>query len=374
MASDASFPLSFASEDLPPHPEFDEAEAETPEPPPRQKKELKPEILSFMRERLGHNLNSLTVDTREVPSNTSQPPLFNVLRAHESINDLYDFENDIYTGGLRNSNDKVVSARRRSDGQELAVKIRSKRKSGAGDGAWREIMEQLRRMLGNNEHCLEMIEIVEDESAYYVVMPKCQGGEFHQYLLMEAEIPESECKRLTREILTAVGHLHQYNIVHRDIKPENILFDIDPKTPGSAKTIKLIDWDTCVLWGGAGSPKRRSFAGTPGYIAPEVLLGDASPQSDLFSIGVVLYILMTGELPWGVDDLPDGLVGSPAACRMYRVLQDQVIDWEMDPWPHFPLARDLCQHLLAFEPGDRCSSVEEALGHPWLFEEEQMDS
>lgn len=378
MASDSSLPQSWDSDhtpEIPPH------AVELGENTPRGADvqwttlEKQPKMLgSLMRDRLAASFNKLTLSTSSVgKEDTSaaalqlQAPWWHVLAASETINDYYDFESEIYSGGVRMSGDKVVSARRRSDGQELAVKIRSKRRSGAGERAWREMMKGLQRMLCHNEHCLEITEIVEDESAYYVVMPKCQGGEFHEFLLMEAEIPESECKRLTRQILNAVGHLHQHNIVHRDIKPENLMFDLtDPKSPDSTKSLKLIDWDTCVHWGGPSSPKRASFAGTPGFIAPEVLLGDASPQSDLFSVGVVLHILMTAELPWRVDSLPDGLVASRAACRMYRALKDQHIDWEMDPWPQFPLARDLCQHLMAFETEHRCSSVEEALRHPWL--------
>lgn len=321
-----------------------------------------------MRERRGIK-KGLKVDVGgdESESERISPKAFRTLGDGEVIEDYYEFEETIYTGSLRNLKDRVVAARRKSDGVELAVKIRSKRVSGAGERPWREIMQQLRKM-SSNQHVLDIIEIAEDKEAYYVVMPKCNGGQLLTFLTEEAEVPESECKRIAREILTAVGHLHAHNIVHRDVKPENIMFDSDNSAvePSFGKTVKLLDYDTCVSWI-PGSPKRRLFAGTPGYIAPESLLGDATPRSDLFSVGVILYILMTGVLPWSeIPDLEDGIVGSPGANRMYKGIAQEIIDWDMEPWPAFPEARDLCQQLLAFEPEQRPSSVDQALTHPWL--------
>merc|ERR550525_1627257 len=106
--------------------------------------------------------------------------------------------------------------------------------------------------------------------------------------------------------------------VHRDVKPENILFDLDTNDVRTRRTIKLIDFDTCVEWTPA-SRKSNRFVGTPGYIAPEALLGEINPQSDLWSIGVILYILMTGETPWSsMVSIEDGIVGSPGARKMYK--------------------------------------------------------
>merc|ERR1711920_1144007 len=164
----------------------------------------------------------------------------------------------------------------------------------------------------------------------------------------------------------AVGHLHKNNLIHRDIKPENIMFDLNPREEASPKTVKLIDFDTCQEWSPT-TPKSRQFVGTPGYIAPEALMGQSSPQSDIWSIGVILYILMTGEMPWSsLVSLEDGIVGSSDATRMYNTLKAEVLDWDKDPWPEFPQARNLCQQLLAFKTAERLSTVEEALSHPWL--------
>lgn len=314
-----------------------------------------------MRDRLN---KTLTVTTHKQSSSSKAPRVFRLLKEGESINDYFDFGEEIYSGG---SKGKVVTAKLLSDGSEVVIKKRMKNPSKSGERTWRAIMSQVHSMRGSR-HVLDIMDIYEDETAFYVVMPKCNGGELFEFLATETEVPEAECKRIIREILTAVRHLHDNNLVHRDIKPENIMFDVDRGLQASPKTVKLIDFDTCLGWA-VGTPKSRRFVGTPGYIAPEALLGEICPQSDLWSIGVILYILMTGEMPWSsLVSLEDGLVGSPGATRMYNALKAEVLDWDREPWPEFPLARDLCQKLMAFDVDERLGEAKEALQHPWLAE------
>jgi len=316
----------------------------------------------------------LKIETAKNAALTKRPQAFRTLKDGETIRTYYDFGEEIHDGGPRG---RVLKAFRSSDKTEVVIKVRQKKPDPAGERAWREVMAQLHGMqhqAGESAHVLTILEILEDDKCFFVVMPMCEGGELFNFLVTEAEVPESECKRIIREILQAVGHLHDNNLIHRDVKPENILFDINETTiargeesPGkSPMTVKLIDFDTCLEWT-PQTPKSKQFVGTPGYIAPEALLGEASPQSDLWSIGVICYILMTGETPWStIETLEDGTVGSIGANRMYDSLKKAVIDWESEPWPDFPLARDLCQKLMAFEMEDRLETVNEALSHPWL--------
>lgn len=290
--------------------------------------------------------------------------LFRMMSPGQSIQDFYDFGDEIFSSGCLS---KVLTARRKSDNKEVVVKMRPKGRDKVSERGWRQIMAQLNKVHGHH-HVLDITEILEDSGTYYIVMPRCDGGELFDLLTTAEEIPEKECKRIMREILTAVGHLHKNDMIHRDIKPENILFDSDKKDVASPKTVKLIDFDTVVEWT-PQSPKTKTFVGTPGYIAPEVLLGEASPQSDLWSVGVIFYILMTGDSPWStIASIEDGTVGSPKARKVYDQLKSEILDWDSEPWPAFPLARDLCQKLIAFETKSRLMSVHEALNHPWLQE------
>lgn len=292
-----------------------------------------------------------------------RPKAFIRLKDGETVEKYYDFGDQIHDGGPRG---KVLKGFRRSDRMDVVIKVRAKRPDPASERAWREVMSQLFSMRHQSAHVLDIIEILEDDKQFFVVMPMCEGGELFNFLVTEAEVPESECKRIIREILIAIGTLHENNLIHRDVKPENILFDIDKQMLESPKTVKLIDFDTCIEWSPT-TPKTRSFVGTPGYIAPEALLGEACPQSDLWSVGVICYILMTGETPWTtIDSLEDGTVGSAGARKMYQTLKTAVVDWESEPWPDFPLARDLCQKLMAFDVQERALTVAEALSHPWL--------
>eukprot|EP00930_Biecheleria_cincta_P098384 TRINITY_DN90041_c0_g1_i1.p1 TRINITY_DN90041_c0_g1~~TRINITY_DN90041_c0_g1_i1.p1 ORF type:complete len:482 (-),score=88.23 TRINITY_DN90041_c0_g1_i1:57-1502(-) len=308
--------------------------------------------------------HGLSVQTESLQKeDPTRKAVFRELSNGERIHEYYKFAEEIYSGGAKG---KVVLATRISDGLEVVVKIRTKRSHKGSERSWRAIMGQLYGLQGQGkDHVLDIHEIIEDELAFYVIMPKCNGGELFEFLVTETEVPEDECKRIIREILVAVGTLHESGLVHRDVKPENIMFDQDLqlKTP---KTVKLIDFDTCVEWTPT-SPKTHRFVGTPGYIAPEALLGEITPKSDLWSVGVILYILMTGETPWtSMVSLEDGTVGSPGAKRMYQSLKEEQFEWDREPWPDFPKARDLCQQLIAFDMKDRPDSVQEVLDHAWF--------
>jgi serine/threonine protein kinase len=304
----------------------------------------------------------LSVATK-VPDLGKWPNVFRTMKEGTSIQDFYDFGEEIFSSGCIS---RVLTAKRKSDGSEVVVKMRPKGRDRVSERGWRQIMVNLGRLNGHS-HVLDISEILEDSNTYYVVMPRCDGGELFELLATAEEIPERECKRIIREILAAVAHLHKNDLIHRDIKPENILFHTHGDST-SPKTVKLIDFDTVAGWT-PQSPKTKTFVGTPGYIAPEVLLGEASPQSDLWSIGVIFYILMTGDSPWSsIATLEDGTVGSPKARKVYDQMRDEVLDWEEDPWPAFPLARDLCQKLIAFNTKSRLMSAQDALEHPWLKE------
>eukprot|EP00746_Dinoflagellata_sp_MGD_P099259 gnl/MRDRNA2_/MRDRNA2_403638_c0_seq1.p1 gnl/MRDRNA2_/MRDRNA2_403638_c0~~gnl/MRDRNA2_/MRDRNA2_403638_c0_seq1.p1 ORF type:complete len:212 (-),score=45.66 gnl/MRDRNA2_/MRDRNA2_403638_c0_seq1:69-659(-) len=195
-------------------------------------------------------------------------------------------------------------------------------------------------------------------------MPHNSGGDLLRFLIQETAVPEKECKRIIREIAVALQDLHAMGLLHRNVKPQNIMF-----ASKRDKTLKLVNYETCQSWH-SKVPRACFFAGSPGFTAPETLMGWASPQSDLWAVGVVLYILMTGDLPWS-DKLPNmnqemSWVGSSAALKTHEYLQKLTIDWAAKPWPDFPQAADLCKQLLEYDTNKRMATAKQVLKHPWL--------
>lgn len=286
------------------------------------------------------------------------------------LEDTYELLVKMYDSGSQTC---VYRAKCRQTDADLIVKMRARRFAVGGEAVWRSLLTRMLNLEGHS-HVLGLRDVVEDDANYYIIMERCSGGELFDFLQTETDVPERECKRIMREILQAVDHIHTQGLIHRDIKPENIMFhdtSLDPQTPKvdqHKKAIKLIDFDTCQEYE-PNSPKAKHIVGTMGYIAPEALKGEYSPMSDLWSVGVILYILMTGDMPFAsdlFDDPQDTRCGSGSMNQLYDKLKDAHVDFECEPWPSFPQAKDLCEKLLAFSPGDRSPSARAALSHPWL--------
>ena len=183
-----------------------------------------------------------------------------------------------------------------------------------------------------------------------------------------------EVRKVISNLLESLHHLHSQGLIHKDVKLENIVFkekgsstmdtpksSRTPKTnvssgglpgePVSPTGMRLIDFDFLEEWDPL-SPKSKSVLGTDGYIAPEAYQGSACPKSDVFSAGVVMYILIAGQFPFNdaiFDDGPnDNYVGSPkmaeinARLERYKVLFGR----SFDPYPK---AKDLCKSMLEFD-------------------------
>ena len=147
----------------------------------------------------------------------------------------------------------------------------------------------------DHPNILKLSELYEDSIRYYVVSELLTGGELFDYVIKLGHLSEVTAAKIMKQILSAVTYCHQNGIVHRDLKPENLLLESPPKE-GKEIIIKMIDFGTSSLFNPTTRLHKR--IGTPYYIAPEVLNMDYTEKCDVWSCGVILYILLSGYPPF----------------------------------------------------------------------------
>ena len=140
---------------------------------------------------------------------------------------------------------------------------------------------------------MKLYEFYSDEKYYYMVTELVEGGELFDEIQRRKAFSEEMAADIIRQLLSAVMYCHKRNIVHRDLKPENILID---SVKDNKIIIKVIDFGTADNFTPKG--KLRSTMGTPYYIAPEVLSGSYNEKCDVWSCGVILYIMLSGTPPF----------------------------------------------------------------------------
>lgn len=220
---------------------------------------------------------------------------------------------------------------------------------------------------------LPLWEVWEDDNFYYVVMEKANGGSLLCSLLEEFSdgiMPERAVKRLLKEILSAVQHIHSQGMLHRDIKIDNLVVQVsdEPSSPGGKiRNVKIIDFDIADPEWIPNSPGicGPQWVGTVRNSAPETFRGSFSQKSDLYSVGTVLFLLMAGRNPYD-DEVFASAEQFDELEILIDILYEASIDWDLRCWDKHPICRDFCQSLLAFDPEDRPSSAEEALRHQWF--------
>uniref|UniRef100_A0A0N4W9X8 Serine/threonine-protein kinase kin-29 n=1 Tax=Haemonchus placei TaxID=6290 RepID=A0A0N4W9X8_HAEPC len=186
----------------------------------------------------------------------------------------------------------------------------------------------------NHPHIVKLYEIMRTESFIYIVTQYCSGGELFEILIERGRTAEDEARRWFGQIASAVAYLHHKGIVHRDLKAENILLDKN-------SNIKIIDFGFSNTQ--APSQLLRTWCGSPPYAAPELLLGKEYDglKADIWSLGVILYILVTGGFPFPGDNV-ENLKRAVLSCQM-----------KIPYWVSVECA-DLIKKMLVFNPFKRC--------------------
>lgn len=263
---------------------------------------------------------------------------------NRNINDFYELN----LGNLgRGSYGSVVKAVDKQSGAQRAVKIILKPKLENINRLKREILIMKRL---DHPNIIKLFEVFEDTNYLYFVMEICTGGELFDRIIKRGHFSERYAAVIMKQVFSAIAYCHSNEFMHRDLKPENLLFS--DSSPNSL--LKVIDWGFA-----AKCPKTHKFTsvvGTPYYVAPEVLYGSYSKLCDLWSAGVILYILLCGYPPFHGKDNVEIL-------RKVKVGQYSL---EHNSWKYVSdSAKDLIKRLLMTDPNKRISA-QDALNHPWI--------
>ncbi|XP_021911464.1 calcium-dependent protein kinase 24 [Carica papaya] len=216
------------------------------------------------------------------------------------------------------------------------------------DDVRREV--DIMRHIPKHPNIVSFKEAFEDQEAVYLVMELCEGGELFDRIVSRGHYTERAAAKVAATILQIVKVCHEHGVIHRDLKPENFLFS-DKSESGQ---LKAIDFGLSIFF----KPGQRfsDIVGSPYYMAPEVLRRNYGPEVDIWSAGVILYILLCGVPPFWADT-EEGIA--------HAIVRGN-IDFERDSWPKVSKeAKDLVKTMLDPNPFSRIT-VEEVLEHPWI--------
>ena len=183
-------------------------------------------------------------------------------------------------------------------GFEVAFKIIDKKYLNSDAKLWKKVKREIAILkLIEHPHVLQLYDVLETEHRLYLVLEHVKGGELFDYIVSKGRLDREESLRLTAQIVSGLEHCHAHSICHRDLKPENLLLD-------ERMCIKLADFGMAQLM--RTSSILKTSCGSPHYASPEIIEGQSydAKVTDVWSIGVILYALITGSLPFDHDNIP----------------------------------------------------------------------
>ncbi|XP_076459270.1 calcium/calmodulin-dependent protein kinase type II subunit delta-like isoform X1 [Babylonia areolata] len=271
------------------------------------------------------------------------------------FSDTYELKEELGKGAFS----IVRRCVQKATGLEFAAKIINTKKLSARDHQKLEREARICRLL-KHPNIVRLHDSIQDDGFHYLVFDLVTGGELFEDIVAREFYSEADASHCMQQILESVNYCHLHGIVHRDLKPENLL--LASKAKGAA--VKLADFGLAIEIQG-DQQAWFGFAGTPGYLSPEVIRKDPYGKPvDVWACGVILYILLVGYPPFWDED----------QHRLYAQIKAGAYDYPSPEWDTVtPEAKHLINSMLTVNPAKRITASE-ALKHPWICQRERVAS
>lgn len=279
------------------------------------------------------------VNQQSKPAPTTYPS-----HANKTLVDIYRMGNELGKGAFA----MVKKCEHKATRQDRAVKIYRK------DPNHPELRSNIMREFNilrtlDHPNIVGIFEHFEDDKKFYMVMEYSKGGEMFNSIVKGANTNEAMVARTMRQVLSALAYIHAKSIVHRDMKPENILFD----ELGNEQNLKLVDFGEAIYLDAGGQVV--GVCGTSYYVAPEVLTGPYNELCDVWSCGVIMYVLLSGKVPFNGNN--DEEIISRVRTGVYSLDIPEFSKVSEE-------AIDLIRQMIC--PAETRISAKSALQHPWM--------
>lgn len=272
----------------------------------------------------------------------------NTLKKGTEVRKMYEIKETLGSGSFA----VVKRAIRKSDKGEFAIKVIKKAKLNPEELAVVHdevnIMHQI-----SHENCVQLFEMYESKKKVYMVLELLTGGELFDRVVAKGSYSEKQASELIKSVAGAIKYLHGIGIVHRDLKPENLVYS----SQAANAPIKITDFGLAKFRGEKEEKTMGTACGTPGYVAPEVLKNEPyGPAVDMWSVGVILYILLCGFPPFYHE----------STAALYKQIKKGSYDFPTPYWSDISeSAKSLVSGLLTVNPKTRLTP-QGVLDHPWI--------